>query len=475
MISNFNRWEIFTPEMLKCWRAFHAAIERSRRLRAGASPREAPVFFSNWEDLMSLLLSSPPRRKPRNDWRSVFDGRITGFPDRFATAYARSRSSGGKEWARFRAKVPDLAISRANLFAAAHHIQRCGGPAPGPDGVVLQEFEEFELWHLVGELHDRLASDEYQPGPIRQVRIPKASGGKRKLSLLSADDRVVQRALAQILGPILDPQFDASSFAFRPGRGRQEALATAERLARSLDCRVWIVEDIQKAFDRVPVKRLLPILNKRIHYDELASLVETAVRGARPGLLQGAPLSPLLLNVYLDHLLDRPWRRRQRTTPLIRWADDLLILCHDEDEARHAYSALDELLRPTGMQLKGSADESIHNLRESGRVEWLGFSIGWQNDQLDVRIARSMWQALRTRLIDLHSKPDTQRRGRALIQGWLAQQGPTLEEGSFATTANRVTRLLADCGFTGIIDRKEIRRRLRAARNRWRSVRQDSL
>src|SRR5262249_2770524 len=153
---------------------------------------------------------------------------------------------------------------------------------------------------------------------------------------------------------LLDPQFDPLSFGFRPGPAPHlRALATASRLARQLGAWVWLAVDLKDAFTSVPLNRLLDVVKKYLPTDELIAFLKTVVISERvQGLRQGGPLSPLLLNLYLHHHLDRKWRASQPDVPLIRYADDLLLLCESPEEAAQAYDDLKDLLQPTGMVIK---------------------------------------------------------------------------------------------------------------------------
>ena len=136
--------------------------------------------------------------------------------------------------------------------------------------------------------------------------------------------------------PFLDPTFAPASFGYRPGMGRENALAYAEAMAEMTGSWVWVLEDVKDAFDNVPLGRLLDIVRKRLAAEDIVELIRVVAGSARRpgGSRQGSSLSPLLLNTYLDHLLDRPWAKRQPATPLIRVADDLLVLARDGDGAR---------------------------------------------------------------------------------------------------------------------------------------------
>ena len=136
----------------------------------------------------------------------------------------------------------------------------------------------------------------------------------------------------QTIQPYLDASFRRTCFGGRPGHDRFHALAWAEMLATTGNRWVWIVQDVKNAFPSVPRGRLEDVLHRRLPNENLVSLIlKLADNGRSRGIPQGAPASPLLLNLYLDYVLDRPWERQHPDLPLLRWIDDLLILTSDRD------------------------------------------------------------------------------------------------------------------------------------------------
>ncbi len=197
-----------------------------------------------------------------------------------------------------------------NLHIAWDFLRQHGGQAPGPNGHRYHQFEVPELWNVVRCIGAAVRESTYRPGPARRVKILKGSGrGYRTLTLHNIEDRAVQRGIVQIIQPLIDPRFDERSSGFRPGRGRQLALAQALAFTVQQNRRVWLVEDLRDAFDHVPHQRLLDVLRRTLPEDVLQLIAHVIHNGGKHGLPQGSPLSPLLLNIYLDHFLDTPWRK----------------------------------------------------------------------------------------------------------------------------------------------------------------------
>jgi CRISPR-associated protein Cas1 len=239
-------------------------------------------------------------------------------------------------------------VDSRNLKCAIDYLATESGTAPGPNGLKFEDLDQSERWQLARVIGQALAKGEYRPGPELKVEIPKTSGhGTRTLRIQNIEDRVVQRSIVQVIQPFLEPTFARTSFGYRPGLGREHALALASHYAETGDRWVWVLDDIRDAFNHLPHNRLLQILKQRLPNTNLVALVSTAIANRENrGLRQGGSLSPLLLNVYLDQVLDRPWAKSRPDIPLIRYADDLLALTRDPDQAADAHTHLRSLLTP---------------------------------------------------------------------------------------------------------------------------------
>jgi group II intron reverse transcriptase/maturase len=348
------------------------------------------------------------------------------------------------------------------------------GQAPGLDGLRFSDLESHEVWRLVRTLSKAILDDTYRPGPDREVRIPKASGtGTRTLSIPSVIDRVVQRAVVQTVQPFLDPTFDDHCFGFRPGAHANAALAAAERPAVGGGLWVWLAEDLKDAFTTVPQRRLLDVLRVRVPDDRMMRLFERLVRTKTGrGLRQGGNLSPLLLNVYLTHFLDRRWRRLHPDVPLIRWADDLLLLCRTRDAARQAYQGLTRLLTPAGMALKATPEQATHDLANGGRVDWLGYQFGKDAEGLKVSTTEKAWKSLRENLELAHTKAGSPIQAIRTIEGWIDAMGPCFATTDVDQVHTRIGSLSRQLAFEETPSRGELLRKLQRAHRRWLRSRQ---
>ncbi len=205
----------------------------------------------------------------------------------------------------------DKVVSERNLQAGFHAVWRNEG-APGADGQTVQQFDEHAGAELA-RLREELRSKRYRRQPARRVWIPKpGTTEKRPLGIPAVRDRTVEAALRNVLEPIFERDFAASSYGFRPGRGCREAVARVEELLK--EGKVWCVDaDLKSYFDTIPHERLMALVRQRIVDGSVLALVEQCLKagvleelhGWQPterGTPQGAVISPLLANLYLNPL-----------------------------------------------------------------------------------------------------------------------------------------------------------------------------
>lgn len=221
-------------------------------------------------------------------------------------------------------------VDRANLQRAWKRVKANKG-APGSDGMPIEDFAAFACSHWAA-IRQALCDGTYQPQPVRRVSIPKPGGGERLLGIPTVVDRVIQQAIAQVMGPLFDPGFSDASFGFRPGRSAHGALRQVQRFIGE-GYRIAVDLDLAKFFDnvrhdvlmarvgrKVCDKRLLALIGR---YLRAGVLVGESIQATVIGTPQGGPLSPLLANILLDDL-DKELERRGQW--FVRYADDLLIL-----------------------------------------------------------------------------------------------------------------------------------------------------
>jgi RNA-directed DNA polymerase len=368
--------------------------------------------------------------------------------------------------------LPQTADTR-NLRLAWDWIANNGGQAPGADGLRFDDLDEADVWPFLRALGKSILQGTYRTAPDRKKKIPKASGnGYRTLTIPSIVDRLVQRAIVQIIQPYLDVFLNDNCLGYRPGSDTIKALARAEQLAVTGNCWVWLTEDLRNAFDQVPQRRLLDVVRLHVPDERMLHLIERVVlTKTKRGLRQGGNLSPLLLNVYLDHFLDKKWLRLHPDNPLLRWADDLLVLCRDPEEAQQTYQNLQGLLIPVGMKLKGTPEKTIHDLQNSEFADWLGYRLRKGTNGLIVNMTESAWESLAEKLEQDHEEDCSPLRANQTIMGWISQLGPSYESTGLTQTYARIVTLAQNQAFDEIPTMEQVRRQWRSAFMRWQHAR----
>jgi hypothetical protein len=283
-------------------------------------------------------------------------------------------------------------------------------------------------------------------------------------------DRVAQVGILQVIQPILDAGFSELSFGYRPGRDRLHAFASAEQLARATDRWVWLTEDIQDAFTRVHLESLYEILFERLPNEQLVNLIRMATSFQRDrGLIQGGPLSPLLLNLYLDEQLDRPWQTIHPGAPLLRVADDLLVLSVSREEAQACYDALASLLTPVGMLLKGRPQTAICRMADGEPTSWLGFELRFTEGGVEYSLTDRLWRQLSDELALAHEHRRAPIWALQVVWGWLNQLGPAVPGLDVAEIHRELRDRLEEEGLECPTE-SEVGTVLSRAYQRWRST-----
>lgn len=256
-------------------------------------------------------------------------------------------------------------MTRLDTLDAAWGRVRANAGCAGGDGETVAHFERRAAKRLILLAH-ALRRGDYRPRDLRVLHIPKRSGGTRPLAIPSVEDRVAQTACAQTLTPLLEPGFSAASFAFRPGRGVNDAVRAVTAWRKRGFTHV-VEADIVRCFERIPQAPLLDRLDAalagELGAEAVLSLVGLWLEQAGAvldtpgtGLPQGSPLSPLLANLYLDALDDALEGRGVR---IVRYADDFLLLCRGAEAAHQALARAAGTLAAHGLELRGDRSRVV--------------------------------------------------------------------------------------------------------------------
>jgi RNA-directed DNA polymerase len=272
----------------------------------------------------------------------------------------------------------DKVYSASNLRASFEAVQANKGGA----GVDLQTIEMFEK-HLDDNLADLSASLQtgtYRPAAIKRVWIPKpGSSEKRPLGIPTVRDRVVQAAIRNVIEPIFDRDFAPQSYGFRPGRGCTDALRRVNELLRA--GYTFVVDaDLKSYFDTIPHDRLLRLIEQKVADSRVLGLLKAyltqqvldTVKDWTPseqGTPQGAVISPLLSNIYLDpldHLM------AATGIEMVRYADDFVLLCRSDSEAHHALEQVRRWTTSVGLVLHPDKTHIV-DASQRGGFDFLGY------------------------------------------------------------------------------------------------------
>jgi group II intron reverse transcriptase/maturase len=304
-------------------------------------------------------------------------------------------------------------VSRDNLKEALRRVRANKG-SPGIDGMTVEELPAY-LKANWPRLRAELLAGDYQPQPVRQKEIPKASGGVRKLGIPTVVDRFLQQAILQVLGPRFDPTFSEHSYGFRPGRRAHDAVCAAQRHIQ--EGRDWVVDvDLEQFFDRVNHDVMMGKLATRIvdrrllglirRYLEAGVLANGLATERHEGTPQGGPLSPLLANVLLDEV-DKELERRGHA--FARYADD----CNVYVRSRRAGERVMAALRRKYAALRLRVNESKSAVARPWDRKFLGYSFWRAKDgTIKRRIAEKALDAMKERVRQITARS----RGRNLDQ-----------------------------------------------------------
>lgn len=278
----------------------------------------------------------------------------------------------GGKWFRLFDKV----FAERSLLAAFQKVARNDG-ASGVDHVSVEGFER-QVPGNIRVLSETLKAGTYQPQAIRRVHIPKPGTSEtRPLGIPTVRDRIVQAAVVQAIEPIFERDFAEHSYGFRPGRGCKDALRLVDELLKQ--DYVYVVDaDLKGYFDSIPHDRLMARLGEKIADGPVLRLIESFLKAdildetsswtPEAGAPQGAVLSPLLSNVYLDpldHLM------AAQGLEMVRYADDFVILCRTAEEASRALELVRNWVVDNGLTLHPTKTKVV-DARTDG-FDFLGY------------------------------------------------------------------------------------------------------
>jgi RNA-directed DNA polymerase len=298
---------------------------------------------------------------------------------------------------------------REDVLAHAWSKCRANGGAPGVDGQDVAEVEAYGVERWLGELAEALKERTYRPEPIRRVYIPKANGGRRPLGIPTLRDRVVMTAAGLVLEPIFEADLPDEQYGYRPGRSAQQAVIDVEEsLYRGYPD--VVDADLSDYFGSIPHAELMQSLARRIVDKRVLHLIKmwlvcavedtddrgnprrtTEAKDTGRGIPQGAPISPLLANLYMRRFV-LAWQRfgldEKFGTRIVTYADDLVILCR-RGNAEAALSAMRRIM--ARLKLAVNEDKTRICKVPEATFDFLGYTFGRRYSPQTGRARLGMW------------------------------------------------------------------------------------
>ena len=245
-------------------------------------------------------------------------------------------------------RMLEYILTPDNLNRAYRQVKANKGSG-GIDKMDVEQLLPYLRSHKV-EIVESLLDGKFHPNPVRRVEIPKDGGKMRQLGIPTVVDRVIQQAIAQVLGLVYEPKFSDGSYGFRPGRSAHQALRRAQEIIND-GYKYCIDLDLEKFFDTVNQSKLVQLLSDTIKDGRVVSLIHKYLRAGvmtghkfeetEQGVPQGGPLSPLLSNIMLNEL-DRELERRG--LPFVRYADDCIIFCKSPRAAERVCESISRFI-----------------------------------------------------------------------------------------------------------------------------------
>ncbi len=269
-------------------------------------------------------------------------------------------------------------VSAPRVLCWAFTRVKANGGAAGVDHQTIAMYEQ-QLERQTEYLAGTLKEGRYQPAAIRREWIPKpGSQEKRPLGIPTVRDRVVQRALLAAIEPIFEREFAEQSYGFRPGRGCKDALRRVDQLLKT--GYEWVVDaDLKSYFDMIPHEQLLQRIEEKVADGRVLELISKYLgqgvlenmRYWQPdaGTPQGAVISPLLSNIYLDPL---DQLMKVSGIEMVRYADDFVLLCGSEAAAREALALVQQWTAAAGLTLHPDKTRIVDTTRPGG-FDFLGY------------------------------------------------------------------------------------------------------
>ena len=255
-------------------------------------------------------------------------------------------------------KAKPFGISKRVVFEAYKRVRANQGAA-GVDGESIADFDK-DLKNNLYKIWNRMSSGSYFPPAVRSVEIAKKGGGRRKLGVPTVSDRIAQMVTKMYFEPEVEQYFHPDSYGYRAGKSAIEAVGVARKRCWRYD---WVLDcDIKAFFDEIDHGLLMRAVRKHTDSKWLLLYIERWLKAPvqvedgticsrGKGSPQGSVISPLLANLFLHYAFDEWMRRNNNNIPFERYADDILVHCRSEKQARWIKSVIERRLYQCGLEL----------------------------------------------------------------------------------------------------------------------------
>jgi len=315
-------------------------------------------------------------------------------------------------------------IAKRAVWEAYQQVKANRGSAGIDEGTIVM-FDQ-SLSRNLYRLWNRMSSGSYFPPPVKQVEIPKAKGGTRKLGIPIVSDRIAQTVVKRAIEPILDPIFHPDSYGYRPGRSAKQAIAVTRKRCWRYD---WVVEfDIKAAFDQIDHGLLMRAVRSHIGEGWMRLYIERwltapfeTTQGQRlareRGTPQGGVVSPILMNLFMHYAFDAWMKRTNPSCPFARYADDAVVHCRSREQAEEVMRSIALRLAECGLTMHPEKSKVVY-CRDSNRTAaYLHAHFTFLGFMFRPRKARGSQNRIFTNFLPGVSA-DALKRMRKVVRGW---------------------------------------------------------
>ena len=272
-------------------------------------------------------------------------------------------------------KTKSFIISKQAVWDSYLKVKSNQGAA-GIDRCSIEEFEN-DLKNNLYKIWNRMSSGSYFPPPVMRVEIPKGDGKMRALGIPTVADRIAQMVVKNHIEPELEAVFHSDSYGYRPKRSAKQAVSCARKRCWQHD---WVVDmDIKGFFDNIPHDLMMKAVKKHIHEQWVLLYVERwlkapvqlmngEIEGRTMGIPQGGVISPLLANLFLHYAFDHWMQSNYPSNPFERYADDALVHCNSEAQARELKAEIAKRMEQCGLELHPDKTKIVY-CRDDNRSE----------------------------------------------------------------------------------------------------------